>query len=170
VRGWALARHERTDEALTELYTGSAIYQMTGMETGLTTMFCMLADAYLTARKTEEGLQAVAQGLAVVEKNKERVFAAELWRLQGELLFQAKADSAEVESGYQQAIAIAQQQSAKSWELRATASLARLWQQQGKPADARQMLADIYDWFTEGFDTADLQDAKALLDELHSSR
>jgi predicted ATPase len=110
---------------------------------------------------------------------------AEVYRLQGELLIQARGKSlraggvtpstglqtrgAEAEACFQQALAIARRQQAKSWELRAALSLSRLWQQQGKRAEARQVLAEVYGWFTEGFDTADLQDAKALLEDLESS-
>jgi predicted ATPase len=92
---------------------------------------------------------------------------AELYRLKGTLLLQQPSGNAEeAESCYHQAIQIAQEQSAKSWELRAATSLARLWQSQGKRDEARQLLGDVYDWFTEGFDIADLRAAKALLDEL----
>ncbi len=96
-----------------------------------------------------------------------RFYEAELHRLQGELLLQQSPDNAtETAACFQQAIDIARQQQAKSWELRAATSLARLWQQQGKREEARELLAPVYDWFTEGFDTADLKDAKALLDQL----
>ena len=92
---------------------------------------------------------------------------AELHRLHGELLLrQAVPDAPAAEACFQQALDIARRQQAKSWELRATVSLSRLWQQQGKRAAARELLAPVYGWFTEGFDTADLQDAKALLDAL----
>ena len=95
---------------------------------------------------------------------------AEAYRLQGELLLrQAAPDAAQAEACFQQALAIARRQQAKSWELRAAMSLSRLWQQQGKRAAAHELLAPIYGWFTEGFDTADLQEAKALLDELAAS-
>ena len=91
----------------------------------------------------------------------------ELHRLKGQLLLQQSPDNVtEAESCFHQAIAIAQNQSAKSWELRATTSLARLWQSQGKREEAREVLEPVYSWFTEGFDTADLIDAKTLLDEL----
>ncbi|NOT62813.1 MAG: AAA family ATPase, partial [Acidobacteria bacterium] len=166
VRGWALVQQGQPDEGIEELCKGSAAYQAIGTEAGMTILFCILADTYTEAWKTEEGLQAVEQGLAVVKKNHERICEAELWRLKGELLLQTDADAPEAETCYRQAIAIARGQSAKSWELRAATSLARLWQRQGKVAEARQMLADIYGWFTEGFDTTDLQEAKALLDEL----
>src|SRR5207342_2185886 len=91
----------------------------------------------------------------------------EAYRLQGELLLrQATPDAAQVEASFREALDIARRQQAKSWELRAAMSLSRLWQQQGKRDEARQLLAPIYGWFTEGFDTADLQEAKALLEEL----
>ena len=116
-----------------------------------------------------EGLAAIADALALVERTGERVYEAELWRIKGELLLKAATDNAqaEAEGCYHQALEIARQQRAKAWELRAATSLARLWQQQGKIPEARQMLAEIYGWFTEGFDTADLKEAKALLEELN---
>src|SRR5262249_19234593 len=106
--------------------------------------------------------------LATVNKTEERWYDAELYRLKGELMLQAEYHDVgtEAEQCFQQALAIACSQSAKSWELRASTSLARLWQQQGKKEEARQMLAEIYGWFTEGFDTKDLQEAKVLLQEL----
>ena len=100
-------------------------------------------------------------------ERKSVTYEAELYRLKGELLLQQSRDSAPAAAAsFQQAITIAQQQHAKSWELRAATSLARLWQQQGKVVEARDLLAPVYNWFTEGFDTNDLQEAKALLDEL----
>ena len=108
-----------------------------------------------------------------MKHNGERMWEAELDRLKGELMLtqsrvqrQESRVQKEAEECFQQAIEIARQQQAKSLELRAAMSLSRLWQQQGKKTEARQMLADIYNWFTEGFDTKDLQEAKALLDEL----
>jgi predicted ATPase len=109
----------------------------------------------------------LAEALAVIDTTEARYYEAELHRLNGELLLQQSADNAtEAESCFQQAISIAQNQSAKSWELRAATSLARFWQSQGKRDEARELLAPVYEWFTEGFDTADLIDAKSLLDEL----
>ena len=106
--------------------------------------------------------------MTFVERAGERYYEAEMWRIKGELLLKAAEGNAqsEAESCYQKAIEIAWHQNAKSWELRAANSLARLWQQQGKIAKARQMLSKIYDWFTEGFDTRDLKIAKAMLDEM----
>ena len=109
----------------------------------------------------------LTEALALVDTTGERAWEPELYRLKGELLFQQPSGhQAEVESCFAQAMALAQHQSAKSWELRAATSLARLWQQQGKPAEAHALLAPVYGWFTEGFDTADLQEAKALLEQL----
>lgn len=113
------------------------------------------------------GLTALAEALALVEQNQERFYEAELYRLMGELLLEQDVpDVHQAETYFQQALAIAHRQQGKSWELRAAMSLARLWQQQGRQAEARALLAPIYDWFTEGFDTADLQDAKVLLEVL----
>jgi predicted ATPase len=110
---------------------------------------------------------SLTEALTLVDKTGERWYKPELYRLKGVLLLQQSSDnSTEAAVCFQHAIRIAQSQHAKSWELRATTSLARLWQQQGKYEEARQVLGDVYHWFTEGFDTADLQDAKALLDAL----
>jgi predicted ATPase len=115
----------------------------------------------------EAGLTILTEALTLVYKTGERWYEPELYRLKGDLLLQQSPDNAdEAESCFQQAITIAQNQSAKSWELRAATSLARLWQSQGKRKEAYNLLSPVYGWFTEGFDTADLIDARALLDEL----
>src|SRR5262249_15677976 len=122
-----------------------------------------------------EGLNVLDQALTVVEKTGERCYEAELYRLKGEFTLQSPAQSSRLkvqspqagaEACFWKAIEIARRQCVKPWELRAVMSLSRLWQQQGKKQEARQMLADVYHWFTEGFDTKDLQEAKALLEEL----
>jgi predicted ATPase len=110
-------------------------------------------------------LCSLAEALALVEQTDERYYEAELYRLKGELLL-LQGDDAEAEASLEKAIQVAQRQQAKSWELRATVSLARLWQEQGRADEARQMLAEIYGWFTEGFDTLDPKEARALLEEL----
>ena len=116
---------------------------------------------------TADGLQALAEAPTLVEQHEERWWEAEVCRLRGVLLLrQPMPPQAEAEAWFQRALDIAHRQEAKSLELRAALSLSRLWQQQGKRAEARALLAPIYDWFTEGFDTADLQEAKALLEEL----
>jgi predicted ATPase len=131
--------------------------------------FCLvlLAEAAGHAGQIEEGLRLLAETQMAVEESGRGELLAEAYRLQGELLRQqAAADAAQAEACFEQALAIAGRQQAKSWELRAAMSLSRLWQQQGKHAEARALLAPIYGWFTEGFDTADLQEARVLLEEL----
>ena len=128
----------------------------------------LLAGAYGIVGRTAEGLDAIAEALAQVASTNERFYEAEIYSVKGEILLKHGGPdwAAEAETCFRQALDIARMQSAKSWELRAATSLARLWRDQGKQAEARALLAPIYGWFTEGFDTADLKDAKALLDEL----
>ena len=108
----------------------------------------------------------IAEALAVAEKNEERMYEAELYRLKGELTLAQSSVQKEAEECFHKAIAIARKQQAKSLELRAVMSVSRLWQQQGKKKESHEMLAKLYSWFTEGFDTKDLQEAKALLEQL----
>jgi predicted ATPase len=127
-----------------------------------------LVEAYGDVGQPEEGLTVLAEGLAQVEKTGEHMGEAELYRVKGELTLQLQVEShksqvEEAEVCFLKAIEIAQSQQAKSWELRASTSLARLWQQQGKKAEAHQLLSEIYNWFTEGFGTKDLQEAQGLL-------
>ena len=130
----------------------------------------MLAEVYDHLGHTEEGLQALAEAHTLVEQHEERWWEAEVCRLQGVLLLHAECGvqsaALAAEECFQRALDVARRQEAKSLELRAAMSLSRLWQQQGKRAEARELLAPVYGWFTEGFDTADLQEAKALLEEL----
>jgi len=123
--------------------------------------------SYAKAGQIEDGLRVLAEALALVEKTGGRVSEAGLYVLKGWLLlFRSGEPQAETEACFLKAIEIARRQQAKSLELRATTSLTRLWQQQGKTAEAHLMLSEVYNWFTEGFDTKDLQEAKALLAEL----
>ena len=113
------------------------------------------------------GLAALAEALAHADHTGERWYEPELYRLRGALLVQQSSDHhTEAETCFARAMAMASNRSAKSWELRAATSLSRLWQQQGRRTDAYQLLAPVYGWFTEGFDTADLYDARALIEEL----
>jgi predicted ATPase len=115
----------------------------------------------------ERGLDALTEALTIADENEDRYYEPETYRLKGELLLkQNDSNVEEAENCFRRAIEIARNQSAKSWELRATTSLARLLVQHGRRDEARTRLAEIYNWFTEGFDTADLEDANALLDEL----
>ena len=173
LRGWALAEQGQGEEGIAQMHQGLAAYQAMGAGVGQSDFLALLAEAYGKAGQTEEGLGVLAEALAAVDKTGEHFYEPELYRLKGELTLaqsrvQSLASSAqkEAEACFQKAIEIAQRQQAKSLELRASTSLARLWQQQGKQKEAHELLAEIYGWFTEGFDTADLQDAKALLEEL----
>jgi predicted ATPase len=119
--------------------------------------------------RTEEAGRLLAEALETAHKTSQRLHEAELYRLKGELLEKTPFNEAEAGTCFRRAIEIARAQSAKWWELRATTSLARLLASQGRRDDGRSMLSEIYNWFTEGFDTADLKDAKALLDELNGN-
>jgi predicted ATPase len=172
MRGWALAAQGQVGEGIALIRQGQIAYRATGTEMGRSSFRALLAEAHGTAGQAEEGLATVAEALAFVDRTEERFYEAELHRLKGELTSQSQAAGQkskvekEVEDCFQKAIEIGRQQRAKSWELRAATSLARLWQQQGKQAEAHELLSDIYNRFTEGFDTKDLKDAKALLEEL----
>ncbi len=166
VQGWALAGQGQGETGITQMRQGLAAYRGTGAELGLPYQLARLAEVYGRTGLAEEGLSVLAEALAATDKTNDRRWAAELYRLKGELTLKQSSVQKEAEECFHQAIDIARRQSAKSLELRAAMSLARLWQSQGKKDEARQMLAEIYNWFTEGFDTKDLQEAKALLEEL----
>jgi len=195
VRGWALAEQGQVEEGIAQMRQGLAAYRATGAELQRPSFLALLAEAHRKVGQMEEGLAVLAEALAQVEKTGERYYEAELYRLKGTLTLQSKTSLGQVldksktspkqvqdksrasqdklddtekeaEECFHKAIEIARKQQAKSLELRAVMSLARLWQQQGKKEEAWQMLAEIYGWFTEGFDTKDLQEAKALLEEL----
>ncbi|HZA56217.1 MAG TPA: hypothetical protein VE616_18385, partial [Candidatus Udaeobacter sp.] len=125
----------------------------------------LLAESYGKTGQTSEGLDVVKDAMAITQQTQSRCYEAELQRIKGELLLR-QSDQQQAETCFQEAIQVTRGQSARSLELRAAMSLSRLWQQQGKKDDARKLLAGIYGWFTEGFDTADLKAAKALLEEL----
>jgi len=167
LRGWALAMQGQGEVGMAQVRQGIAAYRATGAAL-LVPYYCtLLADVFAHLGCPEDGLQALAEALTLVEQHEERYWEAEIHRLRGVLLLrQTGTPPAEVEACFQQALDIARRQEAKSLELRAAMSLARLWQQQGKRAEAYDLLAPIYGWFTEGFDTADLQEARALLDAL----
>ncbi len=167
LRGWALAEQGQVEEGIAQIREGLAAWRATGSELWRSHLLTLLAEAYGKGGQAEEGLTAVDEALAIVERTEERFYEAELHRLKGELLLQQFPDThPEAEACFHQSIAVARRRQAKSWELRAATSLARLWQQQGKQTEARELLAPVYNWFTEGFDTADLKDAKTLLTEL----
>ncbi len=183
LRGWALAARGHGEEGITQIRQALAADRSTRATRDRPYNLALLAEASAQGGQTTEGLEALAEALALLATSGVRWWAAELHRLRGELLLQSGVQSAEssvfthhsalrmshaaeAEACFQQALDIARRQQAKSLELRAGMSLSRLWQQQGKRAEAYEVLTPIYGWFTEGFDTADLQEAKALLEAL----
>jgi predicted ATPase len=164
-RGVALVKQGH-EEGIAVMRQGATARQSTGASE-IPAMLLYDAEVSQAMGRNAEGLHILAEALALVDKTGERNYEAELHRLKGELLLQQNADNqSEAEACFQHAITIAQSQQAKSWELRASTSLARLWHQQGKSQEAYDLLAPVYNWFTEGFDTADLQEAKVLLEVL----
>ena len=145
---------------------GLRVWRATGAALAETSYLALMAEACGQAGEAEEGLHLLDEALAAVEQRDERYFGAELYRLRGELLLAQPAAETEAEACFLRAAQIAREQHARSWELRAVMSLARLWQKQGRPEEARQMLHPVHDWFTEGFDTPDLIDARSLLESL----
>jgi predicted ATPase len=171
LRGWVLVQQGQAQEGMAQITHGLMTYRATGAEIARPYYLALLAEAHGTLGEPEAGLAVLTEALTLVDTTGERWCESEIYRLKGELLLQQSSDNqAEVENCFQQAISIARSQQAKSLELRATTSLARLWQQQGKRQDAHDLLEPVYGWFTEGFDTADLKDAKALLHELEDGR
>jgi predicted ATPase len=166
-RGCALAEQGNEAEGLSEMHRGLAAYRASGARLGLPDQLARFAEVYSRTGQIQEGLNSLTEALALTEKTGARRCLAELHRLKGVLTLQSPGGlQYEAEESFQRAISIARGQQAKSLELRATMSLARLLRDTNRRDQARAMLAEIYNWFTEGFDTADLKEAKALLDEL----
>jgi predicted ATPase len=171
-RGYALAQQGQTEEGIALMRGGLDAQLATGASLFRPLFLCFLAEACGTAGRFEEGLAAVAEAIAIMGKTDERYYEAELHRLNGDLVLRRSGVEAEpsvqteAEECFRKSIEIARQQEARSFELRVVTSLSRLWKQQGKKEQARQMLAEIYGWFSEGFDTKDLKEAKALIEQL----
>jgi TOMM system kinase/cyclase fusion protein len=170
LQGWAHVAQGQNEAGLVQMRRGLAAFRATGAALRLPYYLALLAEACGQTGQATEGLALLTEALTLVDTTGERWWEAELHRLQGELLLHAecRVQNAELvaEECFQQALAVARRQHARSLELRAATSLGRLWQRHGKRTAAYQLLAEIYGWFTEGFDTADLQEAKALLDAL----
>jgi predicted ATPase len=185
--GWTSVGQARPEEGSAQIRRGIEAFFAMGAMLGRSYFLFMLAEAYSKLGRVQDGLGVLAEALAFAHTTSERFYEAELYRLKGELTLQWESQKlkvksqkskmtdprslspgpqGEAEACFLKALDIARQQQSKSLELRATMSLARLWQQQGKAAEAGRVLAEIYEWFTEGFDTADLKEAKALLEEL----
>ncbi len=184
LRGWALVEQGQGEEGIAQIRQGMDAWRETGAELQRSYFLALLVEAYGKVGQVEEGLGVVAEALAAADKAGERQWEAELYRLKGQLTLQqfqvsgsrfqvqnspasgVRGPESEAEECFLKAIEIARRQSAKSLELRAVMSLSRLWQQRGRKEEAGQMLAEVYGWFTEGFDTVDLKEAKGLLEEL----
>jgi len=165
MRGWCMGVLGQRAEGIPLLLQGLAIYRATGANLAMPFFLTTLAEVYGMGAQPEEGLNRLAEAANLVETTQERWVEAEMHRLRGTLLRSMREPSA-AEDSFREALAVARRQSAKFWELRAATSLARLLRDQAKRDEARDLLAPIYGWFTEGFDTVDLKEAKALLDEL----
>jgi predicted ATPase len=167
LRGWALAMQGQGEEGMTQARQGIASYRATGAALHVSYLCTVLAEVSDHLGYTADGLQALAEAHTLVEQQEERWWEAEVCRLRGVLLLrQTGTPQEEAETWLRRALDVARRQEAKSLELRAAMSLSRLWQQQGKQAEAHALLAPVYNWFTEGFDTPDLQEARTLLEAL----
>jgi predicted ATPase len=167
IRGWAVAAEGDLEAGTAALQEGLTDLRAAGADVRRSYFLALLADISARSGRTEAAQSTIAQAIAFAEESGERWWAADLYRLKGELLLaQSRANCAEAEACFHRALEVARSQSAKAFELRAATSLARLWAEQGKLAQASDLLAPVYGWFTEGFDTADLKGAKALLNEL----
>jgi class 3 adenylate cyclase/predicted ATPase len=171
LRGWTLAQRGAGQEGVAQMHQGLQAHRGTGAAILRPYFLALLADVHGTLGAQEAGLMVLAEALTLAETTGERWYEPELYRLKGVLLLQQSSDNCMVaESCFHHALESARSQQAKSWELRAATSLARLWQRQDKRQEAHDLLAPVYHWFTEGFDTADLKDAKVLLHELEDGR
>jgi predicted ATPase len=166
-RGWARVKNGDVAKGISLLRSGLSAYRATGAEAWTPHFFALLAEACEIAGEIDEAVTVLGDALQIVERTGQRWLAAELDRLKGKLLLrQGNPDAAE--ELYLKALSIAREQQAKLWELRAAMSLARLRRDRGHKAEARDLLAPVYDWFTEGFESIDLKETKALLGELRA--
>ena len=166
-RGWLLGLTGRAADAVQTITSGIAAWRSTEATWSLPSWLSYLAAGHAELGQLDEAWRCIGEAMSTIETTKERWFEAEVSRIAGEIALKSpEPDAAKAEAYFERALAVARQQQAKSWELRAAMSMARLWRDQGKRDEARDLLAPVYGWFTEGFDTLDLKEAKALLDEL----
>ena len=166
-RGWLLGLTGRAADAVQMITSGIAAWRSTGATLYLPSWLSYLAATHSELGQLDEAWRCIGEAMSTIETTKERWFEAEVNRIAGEIALKSpEPDAAKAEAYFERALAVARQQQAKSWELRAAMSMARLWRDQGKRDEARDLLAPVYGWFTEGFDTLDLKEAKALLEEL----
>jgi predicted ATPase len=166
-QGFLFAVTGEPSNAVEMITSGIAALRATGYTHSMPWWLSHLAVAHVDLDQLDDAQRCIGEALDAIEKTKERWCEAEAYRLAGEIALKSPEPKAvKSEEYFERALAVARAQQAKSWELRAAMSLARLWRSQGKVQQARELLAPVYGWFTEGFDTRDLKDAKALLDEL----
>ena len=169
VQGWLLALNGKASDAIQAITTGVAALRSTGATIWIPLSLTYLTRAYSEVGQFDDAWRCINEATAAVETTNERWCEAEINRVAGEIaLKSSERGTAKGQAYFERALAVARQQQAKSWELRAAMSMARLWRDQGKRDEARELLAPVYGWFTEGFDTRDLKEAKALLGELAS--
>jgi predicted ATPase len=167
LQGCVLALTDKVSDAIRLINSGIAAYRSTGATVNAPFHLSYLASAYLELGQFDHAWRCVGEALAAVETTKETWCEADVLSIAGEIALKSpKPNIQKAERHFERALSVARQQQAKSWELRASMSLARLWRDQGKMQQARELIAPVYGWFTEGFDTRDLKEAKALLDEL----
>ena len=170
-QAWVLSEQGHPDEGIDLYKKGLAVWHAIGMRNHYTEWLSVLADMHGKAGRPEQGLDLIEEALAFMQQSDERYHEAELYRLRGILRLQKDRNNTEIaEADFHNAITAARRMEAKMCELRATVSLCRLWQQQDKREQAREKLAEIYGWFTEGFGTRDLQEAKTLLTTLDKAK
>ena len=167
--GLAFAVTRKVSDAIQLIASGIAAWRSTGTTLWLPLYLSHLASAYAELGQFDDAWRCIGEAMTAVETTKETWFEAEVNRVAGEIVLKSpEAHAAKAEAYFERALAVARAQQAKSWELRAATSMARRWRDEGKRPEARELLAPVYGWFTEGFDTLDLKEAKALLDTLDS--
>jgi predicted ATPase len=166
-RGWVFALTGDASKAIQVMMTGIVAFRSTGLRAILPLFFSQLGWAYAKLGLSDDARRSISEAMSAMAASKEAWFEAEVHRIGGEIaLMRATPDMPKAEEYFERALTAARRQEEKSWELRAATSMARLWRDQGKRDEARDLLAPVYGWFTEGFDTRDLKEAKVLLDEL----
>jgi predicted ATPase len=169
LQGCVLALTDNASDAVQMISSGITAFRATGTASLMPAYLSYLARAHEELGQFDDARRCIREAMTAVETTKEKWWESEVYRIAGEIVLQSPlSDAAKAEAHFEHALAVAGDQQAKSWELRAAMSMARLWRDQGKRDAARDLLAPVYGWFTEGFDTLDLKEAKALLDELAS--
>jgi predicted ATPase len=167
LQGCVLALSGKASDAVQVIASGITAFRATGATFFVPLYLSHLTRAYAELGQVDDAWRCIAEAMTAVETTRERWFEAETNRIAGEIaLMSPEPDAIKAQSYFERALAVARQQQAKSWELRASMSLARLWRDQGKVQQARELLAPVYGWFTEGFETRDLKEAKVLLEQL----